>query len=135
MAEVISTHFACFNAMKDHPITKIPKLSISRYQVQKLRRELTAADMIISTIIGGGYHSHTFLLFSNENYKTFSGKNNVLASAQGTACPSDNPGLLDNDSSGITNRKTTQWSGKRSTYFYKEGVTVALRKLIIDKVP
>ncbi len=54
MAEVIAMHVACFNATKDHPITKFPKLPISQDQVQRLRRELTAAAMIVSTSLGGG---------------------------------------------------------------------------------
>ncbi len=120
MAKVIVTRVACFNTTKDHPITKIPKLPISQDQVQQLCRELTAAAMIVSTSLGGGEHGHTFLLFSDDDYKTFSGNNTILTSAQETYCPDNNPGITDNDIIGIVNKKTTEWSGKRSTYFSKE---------------
>ncbi len=33
------------------------------------------------------------------------------------------------------NKKTVEWSGKRSTYFTKEGVKASLQKLIIYNIP
>ncbi len=47
-------------------------------------KELTVAAMIFSTSLGGMDHSHTFLLFSDDEYKTFSGKHTIAASAWGT---------------------------------------------------
>ncbi len=81
MVKVIAMRVACFNATKDHPITKIPKLPISCNQVQQLHRELTMSAMIVSTSLGGGGHGHTFLLFSDDDYKTFSANTTIVASA------------------------------------------------------
>ncbi len=115
----MAMHIACFDTMKDYPITKIPKLLISHNQVQQLCRELIAVAMIISFSLGGGGHSHTFWIFSDDSYRTFWGKNDIVVSAQDTSSPDNNLGLLDNDSSGIINKKTAEWAGKKSPYFGK----------------
>ena len=108
-------HVTCFNATKDHPITKILKLPISHNQVQKLCRELTAEAMIVSTSLGGGEHGHTFLIFSDTDYETFSLNSTDVSSVQDTSCPNNKPGIAEGDTSEVVNKKTAEWSGKRST--------------------
>ena len=133
MSNAIATRVATYNAIKTHRITAITSSQFTHDQVLKLRRELTGAAMIVSTPLGGGEHGHTFFLYDETGYRTFTGK--AAVTIEDSACPDADPGIADNDASGVVARKTAQWKGKIDTHYAKEGVKAALRDLIVKNVP
>ena len=114
MSNAIATRVATYNAIKTHRITAITSSQFTHDQVLRLRRELTGAAMIVSTPLGGGEHGHTFFLYDETGYRTFTGKTTITI--EDSACPDADPGIADNDASGVVARKTAEWKGKIDTH-------------------
>ena len=132
----IGTRNAARTAITDADIIVIDDIEFSGETARRWKHAIVTAAKNVPTKIAGaaGAHGHTYIVESDAAFSTRSG---------GTApAPADNPGAL-SYSIGVAeaNRATTMAQEREDhgvaleIFHTQEGVTIGLRKVIIDSVP
>ena len=83
-------------------------------------------------MLGGGEHGHSWMLFDQAGYQTYSGPNNLQTYI---ANPGNTSSIGSGDSTAVVSQKTAELVGLLGSFYTQEDVKSGLRDLIIKNVP
>jgi hypothetical protein len=97
-----------------------------------LDKDLLAASLAVPSMLGGGKHGHSWMLFDEAGYRTYSGRTTGQTYITN---PGNTPSIAIGDSAAVVSQKTAELVGLLDSYYTQEGVKAGLRDLILKNVP